>query len=47
VVALFAGSAVKAPSLPALVVVSTTVLSGVVLLAAAELRGRVHGEMVR
>jgi hypothetical protein len=42
VVALFGGSAVSAPSLPALVVVTTTVLSGVVLLAAAELHGRMH-----
>lgn len=46
VVALFGGSAVTAPSLPALVVVSTTVLCGMVLLAAAELWGRM-GRMHR
>ena len=47
VAALFSGSRVTAPDLPSIVVVSTTVLIGVVLLAAAELRARVHGGVVR
>ncbi|MDQ1438815.1 MAG: Methylamine utilization protein MauE [Acidimicrobiaceae bacterium] len=42
VCALFGGSAMAAPSLPALVAVTTTVLLGMVLLAAAELFGRLH-----
>jgi hypothetical protein len=40
VVALFGGAAVEAPSLPAAVVVTTTVLIGMVLLAVAEIRHR-------
>ncbi|HEV7887480.1 MAG TPA: MauE/DoxX family redox-associated membrane protein [Acidimicrobiales bacterium] len=44
VLALFGGSRVQAPGLPAAVVVTTTVLVGMVLLAAAELRGR-HGRL--
>jgi hypothetical protein len=42
VVALFAGSRLSAPGLPALMAVTTMVLAGMVLLAAAELRGRLH-----
>lgn len=40
VAALFGGSRMSAPGLPALVVVTTTVLIGMVLLALVELRGR-------
>lgn len=42
VMALFGGSAVRVPTLPAAVAVTTTVLCGVVLLAAFELRARLH-----
>lgn len=43
VAALFGGSEVKAPDLPSAVVVSVTVLIGMVLLAAAEVREHGHG----
>lgn len=42
VLALFGGSAVQVPSLPAVVAVTTTVLCGAVALAAFELRVRLH-----
>jgi hypothetical protein len=42
IVALFGGSRVQAPRLPAVVAVSTAVLVGMVLLAAAEVRGHGH-----
>jgi hypothetical protein len=41
-VALFSGSRIQAPGLPAVVAVTTAVLLGMVLLAAAELWGRLH-----
>lgn len=42
VVALFSGSRFHAPGLPAVMAVTTTVLLGVVVLAAAEVWGRLH-----
>jgi hypothetical protein len=47
VLALFSGSKVQAPGLPAVVAVTTAVLVGMVLLTAAELRGRLHGGAMR
>lgn len=47
VFALFGGSAVPSPSLPAVVTVSTTVLVGVLLLAVGEMWGRLSTGGVR
>lgn len=47
VLSLFGGSVLEAPSLPAVVTVSTAVLVGAVLLAAGEMWGRLHQGVAR